>query len=155
MNENGLQIHHANYSKTGGLGLHSLAGTTGQKKSQRVLLSLGFLETNRELPIARTSAAGASGVVEVAARSARFHGPGFVDRQFAAVVALAMQGIDGALAFVVAAHGDEAKAARAIGFTVHDQAAIGDGAMLSEKLVEVLLGGLEGKISHVQFHILF
>jgi len=65
---------------------------------------------------------------------------------------LAVQGVNGLLAFFGAAHGDETKAAGAIGFTVHDEAGLGDGAVFGEEGVEVLFSGLEGKISYVQFH---
>jgi hypothetical protein len=67
---------------------------------------------------------------------------------------LAMEGFDGLLAFVGAAHGDESEAAGAVGFTIHDEVRLGDGAVFGEKGVEVLFGGLEGKISYVQFHLM-
>ena len=51
------------------------------------------------------------------------------------------------------AHGDEAESARAAGFAVHDEVGFSDRAVLGEERVQVLFGGLEGKISHVQFHI--
>jgi hypothetical protein len=87
--------------------------------------------------------------------TARFHRLGFVDGQVTTVMVLAMQGVDGLLAFFGAAHGDETEAAGAVGFTIHDQVGFSDGAVLSEKLVQVLFGGLEGKISYVQFHTIF
>ncbi len=62
---------------------------------------------------------------------------------------LAMEGFDGAIAFVGAAHGDKSEAAGAVRFAIHDQVGFSDSAMLSEKLFEVLFGGLEGKISYV------
>ena len=62
---------------------------------------------------------------------------------------LTVQGIDGLLAFFGAAHGDETEAARAVGFTIHDEVGLGDGAVFGEKAVQVLFGGLEGKVSYV------
>ena len=62
---------------------------------------------------------------------------------------LAMQGFDGAIAFVGAAHGDESEATRAAGFAIHDHVGFSDSAVLREERVEVLFGGLEGKISYV------
>ena len=103
---------------------------------------------------ATAAAAAATGVF--ATGTARFHGFGFVDGQVTSVMVLAMKGVDGALAFFGAAHGDKTEAAGAAGFPIHDQVGFSDGAVLSEKLVQVLFGGLEGKISYVQFHtILF
>ena len=62
---------------------------------------------------------------------------------------LAMERVDGLLAFIGAAHGDEAEAAGAVGFAVHDQGGVRHFAVLGKKLVQVLFGGLEGKISYV------
>jgi hypothetical protein len=83
------------------------------------------------------------------ARTARFHRLGCIDGQIATVVVVTMERIDGLLALFGVAHGDETKAARAIGFTIHDEVGFGDSAVLSEELVQVLFSGLEGKISHV------
>jgi len=57
---------------------------------------------------------------------------------------LAMEGVDGFLAFFAAAHGDEAEAARALGVAIHHQDGVGDGAVLGEKLAKVPFSGLEG-----------
>ena len=88
--------------------------------------------------------------------TACFHRLGFVDGQITTVVILAVQGVNGLLAFFGAAHGDKTEAAGAVGFTIHDEVGFGDRAVFGKKGVEVLFGGLEGKISYVQFHaILF
>ena len=105
--------------------------------------------------ISTTGTAAAAATREFATGTARFHRLGFVDGQVTAIVILAMERIDGALAFFGAAHGDEAKTAGTAGFTVHDQVGFGDSAVLSKKLVQVLFVGLEGKISYVQFHVVF
>ncbi len=101
-----------------------------------------------------TAVAAAAAAGELTARAAGFHGARFVDGQVAAVVVLAVQSVDGALAFFAAAHGNKAEATGAVRLAVHDQAGVGDGAVLGEEFAKVLLGGLEGKISHVQFHVL-
>jgi hypothetical protein len=95
-----------------------------------------------------------TGLGKAAARTAaRFHRLGFVDGQVATVVVASMERLDGLLALFRVAHGDETESTGAIGFAIHDQVGFFDGAILSEKLVQVLFGGLEGKISYVQFHI--
>jgi hypothetical protein len=66
-----------------------------------------------------------------------------------------MQSGDGALAFFRRAHGDEAEAAGASGFAIHDQVGVRDGSLLGKEGGQVLLGGLEGEISYVQFHTFF
>ncbi len=66
---------------------------------------------------------------------------------------LAMECVNGLLAFIARAHGDETEATGALGLAVHHEDGVGHGAVLSEELAEVLFAGLEGKISHVQFHI--
>lgn len=62
---------------------------------------------------------------------------------------LAMKGADGALAFFGAAHRHKTEAAGAVRFAIHDQVGFSDSTMLGKKLVQVLFGGLEGKISYV------
>src|ERR1700677_4024539 len=62
---------------------------------------------------ATAAAAAATGVF--ATGTARFHGFGFVDGQVTSVMVLAMKGVDGALAFFGAAHGDKTEAAGAAG----------------------------------------
>jgi hypothetical protein len=105
---------------------------------------------------AGTTAAATAAAGVFATGTARFHRFGFVNGQVAAVMVLAVKGVDGALAFFGAAHGDKTETAGAAGFPIHDQVGFSDSAILSEKLVQVLVGGLEGKISYVQFHtILF
>jgi hypothetical protein len=99
--------------------------------------------------VTRTTGTGATSARKVTARAARFHRLGFVDGQVTAIMVLAMKRINGALAFFGAAHGDKTKTAGAVGFAIHDQVGFSDSAVLSEKLVQVLFGGLEGKISHV------
>ena len=102
--------------------------------------------------ITTTTTAAAGTASGFATGTARFHGTGFVDGQVTTIVVLAMQGVDGLLAFFGAAHGDETEAAGAVGFAIHDQVGFGDRAVLGKEGVEVLFGGLEGKISYVQFH---
>ena len=99
--------------------------------------------------ITTTTIAAAGTAGGFATGTARFHGTGFIDGQITTIVVLAMEGVDGLLAFFSAAHGDETETAGAVGFTVHDEVGLGDGAVFGEEGVEVLFGGLEGKISHV------
>jgi hypothetical protein len=52
----------------------------------------------------------------------------------------------------VVIHGDERKPARFAGHTVHHQIDFVDGAMLFEQVLKIVLGGLKGEITYVQFH---
>jgi hypothetical protein len=85
----------------------------------------------------------------IATGTARVHGLGFVDREVAAVMVLTMEGVDGLLAFIGAAHGDESEAAGAVGFAIHDEVGLRDRAVFGEQGIKVLFRGLEGKISYV------
>jgi len=49
-------------------------------------------------------------------------------------------------------HGDERKAARFGSEPVHHQMNFVDGAMLFEQILEIVLSGLKGEITCVQFH---
>ena len=115
--------------------------------TDRYLVAVAISTTTRT-----AASAAAAATREFAAGSARFHRLGFVDGEVTAVMILAMQRLDGLLALFGIAHGDEAEAAGAVGFAIHDQVGFGDGAVLGEQGVERLFSGLEGKISYVQFH---
>ena len=65
---------------------------------------------------------------------------------------LAVGGFDGGIAFGGAAHGDEREAAGAAGGVIGHESDFRDGPVLIEQVFEVVLGGIEGKISYVQFH---
>lgn len=67
---------------------------------------------------------------------------------------VSMKRRDGTLSLFGAAHGDKSKTTRAIAFPIHDQMAFLDGAVLTKKVIEILLGGLERQISYVQFHMI-
>jgi hypothetical protein len=96
-----------------------------------------------------TIAISATRTTTATAAAASFHRLGFVDREVATVVVLAVKGVNGALAFFGAAHGDESETAGTVRFAIHDEVGFSDSTMLGKKLVEVLFGGLEGKISYV------
>ena len=91
----------------------------------------------------------ATGTTAAAATATGFHGLGFGDREVTSVNGLAAEGINRGLSVLGAAHGDESKATRALGFTIHDQVRLNNGAVLGEKFGQVLFGGLEGKVSYV------
>ena len=92
-----------------------------------------------------------------AAARALFARPGHVDGEGAAINLLAVQGGNGLLRFLGAAHGDEREAAGAIGHAIHHQVGFGDRAMRGKRVLQAVLGGGVGKISYVQFitHVMF
>jgi hypothetical protein len=121
----------------------------GTKKPPRIDYSIQRRQSVNRYLVAITRTTRITGVRELATGTARFHRLGFVHGQITSAVILAMQSVDGALAFFGAAHGDEPETAGAAGFTIHDHVGFGNGTVLSEKLVQILLGGLEGKIPYV------
>ena len=50
-----------------------------------------------------------------------------------------------------AAGGDEGETAGAAAHAVHHQVGFKDGAMIGESVLKIVFGGVEGKISNVQF----
>ena len=62
-----------------------------------------------------------------------------------------MQTINGFLGFISRTHGHEAESARPAGHPVHHQRGFDHGAVLGERVLKVVFGGFEGKISNKQF----
>ncbi len=104
---------------------------------------------------AAAKTAATTAATTAAATGATLHGLGFVDGQVTAVDGLAVQRVDGSLAFLRVAHGDETEAAGALGLAIHDEMGFHDFAVLVEECGEVLFSGLEGKVSYVQFHTIY
>jgi hypothetical protein len=85
-----------------------------------------------------------------AAANAFFARTGFVDSEVTAVNILAVKGFDGGLRAFRGFHGDETKAARAAAEFVHDQIHIGDWAVFREQVLDLIFGGVVGKIPNIQ-----
>ena len=100
-----------------------------------------------------TTAATATTAITTTATAARafFARLGHVNSEGAAIHFLAVQGLDGFVGFLGGPHGDKTKTARTAGFPVHHQVGFGDRAMLGERVIQVVFGGIEGKVSHIQF----
>ncbi len=82
------------------------------------------------------------------ASSALFTRLGDVDRKGAAIQFLAIQAVNGFLGFFARTHGHKAKAAGAIGRAIHHQVCFGNGAKRGKRVLQVVFGDFEGKISH-------
>jgi hypothetical protein len=106
-------------------------------------VSAAAATTTAATAIAAAAAEVTASATAAATRAAGFHRTGFVDREVTSVEGLAIEGADGRLAFSRAAHGNEGKTARALGFTVHDHVDIGDSTVLAEVFVQFAIGGLE------------
>ena len=102
---------------------------------------------------AATTAAATKSTTTAAATG--FAGLGFVDGEVAAVDVLAVEGSHRGLAVLIACELDEAEAAGAAGFAVHDEGRGSDIAVLREDLAETLLGGAERQIANVELHDAF
>src|SRR3989475_12161244 len=80
-----------------------------------------------------------------------------VDGEGPAVQLRAIEGFDGFLRLFRRAHRDEAEPTRFTRHAVHHQVGLDDRAMRREGVLEIVLGGVEGKISNKQFctHVMF
>ena len=74
-----------------------------------------------------------------------------IDRQIATIHRGAVEGFDGLLRFLGGAHRHETEPARAAADAVDHQVRFHDGAVRSEHILEIILRGVEGKISNKQF----
>jgi hypothetical protein len=104
---------------------------------------------------APTTTAVASAAAAAARGRAFFARTGFVNGQGATLDFLAGKGLDCSFSGLRRCHGDKAKSARPAAHAVGDEVNLGNRAMLLEQILQVILGGVEGKISHVQFRIHF
>ena len=76
---------------------------------------------------------------------------GFIDRQRAAIEVFAVQSLNRRLGAFFGFHGDKREAARASAEFVLDEIHFDDRAMCGEKVLKLVLGSVEGKVSHKQF----
>src|SRR5688572_12171168 len=90
-----------------------------------------------------------------AAAGAFFTRASDVDRKRAAIEFGAIERFDGFVRFFVAAHGHETETTRTTCFAVRDQVCFGNGAVSGKGILQIIFGGVEGKISYVQFVIHF
>src|SRR5712692_4005862 len=76
----------------------------------------------------------------------------FVDVECAPGDFFAVERGHGSVSFGFIAHGDEGEAARFAGHSIHHQRHFADFAVLFEKILKIVFGGLKGEISYIQFH---
>src|SRR4030095_4728415 len=76
----------------------------------------------------------------------------FVDRQSVGAGFLAVDCRHGGIGFSRVVHRDECKAAGLARHAIHHQRYFGDFAVLFEKILKIVLGGLKGEISYIEFH---
>src|SRR5258707_10008293 len=105
------------------------------------LIAIVILATTRPTAAARTAGL----------RRPLFAWARFIDRQIAAVMVLAMQRRNGGLRAFLGFHRDERKAAGPSALAVHDHIHRGHGSVGGEKVLEIVFGGVEGKVSNKQF----
>jgi hypothetical protein len=82
-----------------------------------------------------------------------FAGTCDIDSDGATAQLRAVHGGNGFLRFFFGAHGDETKATRALGGSIHHEIGFSDCTVRGERVVQVVFGGVEGKISYKQFII--
>ena len=87
------------------------------------------------------------------AAGALFLGTGLVHGEGAAAEVGAVHLLGGQLGLLGGAHGDEREAAGAAGHLVHGDVGVGHGAELAEVGAELVIGGLEGEVSNVEFGV--
>jgi hypothetical protein len=102
------------------------------------------------------SVAAAFATIAISARAAGtgrtiFARTRFVHRQIAAVEILVMQSMHRGRAFRRTAHGHEAKAASPTGVPICYEVRLHNSAVRCECVLQIVFGGIEGKISNVQF----
>jgi hypothetical protein len=94
----------------------------------------------------------ASASSEIASRWTFLTWARFVDDQIASIDILAIQGVNGLLRFLRAAHGDESKSSRPLRHFIHHQHRFGYRPKLGEEFFQRSLSGLEREISYIEFH---
>jgi hypothetical protein len=125
------------------------------QKSERGLVATTAAATTTAVSAATAAAAisttTAAATATAAAGRTLFTRTSDVDREGATVEFLAVEGVNGLLGFIGVGHGDETEATGATGHLVHHQVGLDDGAVCGKRVLEVVFGGVEGKISYIQF----
>ncbi len=98
---------------------------------------------------AAISATAATAATAAAAAGTLFTRTSFVDGEGAAIEFVTVHGVDGGLGLFVGAHGDEAETTGIARDAVGDEADFSDDAVRGESVLEIVLGGVEGKVSDV------
>src|SRR5262245_59835195 len=88
-----------------------------------------------------------------AAAGSFFAGPGDVHSEVASVEVRSVHGVHGLFRFLIAAHGDEGKSARATAGAIHHEVGLEDRAVCGESVLEIIFRRIEGKVSDKQFVI--
>ena len=104
---------------------------------------------------AATEAATATAAAEATAATAAatiLAGTGFVDGEVTTIDVATVHALDGGASVVIAGELDEAEAAGAAGFAIHDEGRGRDLAELGEHFAELGLRGAERQISDVKLH---
>jgi hypothetical protein len=103
----------------------------------------------------RASSAPATTAATTAAARAFFARSGNVYRQIPTVHYRAVHSGHGLLRLGVIAHRDEGKPTRTACGAIHHQVGFEHSAVRRESVLEIIFGGIEGKVSHKQFIIHF
>ena len=113
------------------------------------------IQTTELVPIAAAAATvlavAAATTTAAAAERTLLTGPGDVDGERASINGLAVEGLDGLLGLFGRAHGDETEPAGTASGPVQHQVGFHDRAVRGERVLQVVFGGVEGKVSYEQF----
>ena len=77
----------------------------------------------------------------------------FVYGEVAAIDVLAGQSLNRCLGSFRRRHGNKSKAAGTAAHPIHDEIDFGDWTKLGEKLLQIVLGSVEGKVPDIQFRV--
>jgi len=83
-----------------------------------------------------------------AATRTLFARPGDIHGERASIDGFAIHRLNGLLRLLGCAHGDEAESARTARRPVHHQVCFRDRAVCGERVLQIVFGGIEGKISN-------
>lgn len=130
-----------------------MTAATHQQKSEARLTRaslLNLLKLNL-VPVAPSTAKLTGASLRTAAAAALFTRAGEVHGEIPAIQRCAIEGADRSLSLFRSAHGDETEPSRATAHTVGHQVGFQNGAMGGKGVLEIVFGGVEGKVSDKQF----
>ena len=82
-----------------------------------------------------------------------FAGPGFIDREIAALQVGPIERLNGRLGLFTGPHRDEGEAAGAPAHPIDHQVDFGDGAELGEGILQIIFRDVVGEITDKQFRV--
>jgi hypothetical protein len=130
-----------------------LEGVASVTAAATAATAVAAATTAAAVTTAATAAVATAAAAAITAAAATATGFGLVDANHPVHPFDVLEVVDGLLFFGIIGELDERKAALPAGFPIERQAALANFSVLTEKVTEILLFGVERKVAYVDCHV--